>query len=233
MKIRAAILLFSLLICLDLTLAEWTADWRLVPAILAGWFMADLASGLVHMLMDYIPCPPGKGLDRLFHYQGPRDSAEYDTLRHETLAQVGPVDRLLFDFKVHHPRPWALGRRSLYHQVWSTILFMSLPLTVLLTAVALVWTVPGYVMAAVLVFLLGGTFSQYFHGTLHRRENPAWVHALRRVGVLMTPAMHDVHHRSLQRDFSTLSGWSNPLLNIVFRTLRAHGKLPDHGLEPN
>lgn len=232
MLIRAAICLFALVIIADVALVDWTADWRIVPALLAGWFLADLASGVVHMLMDYIPCPAGRGLDRLYFYGEGRDRPEYDALRREVMARVGPVDRLLFDFKVHHPRPDSLGRRSLYYQCWSTVLFLSLPLSLLLLAAALAWPVPGWAMAGAMAFVAGGTFSQYFHGSLHRTDNPWIVRAMRRTGLLMTPAAHDRHHQSLRRDFATITGWSNPLLNPVFAWLHRRGTLRDEGLEP-
>lgn len=233
MTTRASIAGFSLSILANVLLADWSLDWRIVPALILGWYLADLASGIVHMLMDYLPCPAGVGLDRLFFYQGARDSADYETLKSEVMGRIGPVDRLLFEFKVHHPRPLALGRRTLGQQVWSTILFMALPLSLLLNGAALIWTIPGWAMAAGLVFLVGGAFSQYFHGTLHRARNPRAIEWLRGAGLLMTPPAHDIHHETLQQDFSTLNGWSNPLLNLVFRWLRAKGKLPDHGLEPS
>lgn len=233
MTVRAAIAGFALSILLNLVAADWSWNLWLLPALLFGWFLADLASGGVHMLMDYLPCPAGVGLDQLYHYEGARDSTEYERLRDEVMARISPIDRLLFDFKVHHPRPTALGRRSLYHQIWSSILFMALPLSLAMNVVAIIWDVPGWAMLMAVTFLLGGAFSQYFHGTLHREDNPPSIHALRHVGLLMTPEAHDVHHESLQRDFSTVNGWSNPLLNLVFRWLRAKGRLPDHGLEPS
>jgi len=232
MKIRIAIIAFVLSMLLNLALADWALDWRIVPALLGGWFLADLASGVIHMLMDYIPCPEGVGLGKLYFYGEGRDTPEYAALRRAVFARISPLDRILFDFKVHHPRPDSLGRRSLHYQIWSTIVFGALPVSLLLNAWALLWPAPGWAMAAALVFVIGGTFSQYFHGSLHRAENPPIVHVLRRLGLLMTPEMHDRHHQSLQRDFATISGWSNPLLNPLFRWLRAHGHLRDEGLEP-
>src|SRR4051812_31371411 len=46
---------------LSLGVALWrvVADpsgWSILAALL-GWFMADMASGLIHMYMDYRPCP--------------------------------------------------------------------------------------------------------------------------------------------------------------------------------
>ncbi|MFX9016040.1 fatty acid desaturase CarF family protein, partial [Acinetobacter baumannii] len=71
--------------------------------------------------------------------------------------------------------------------------------------------VPGWISAGVVAAIGGGAFAQYFHGTLHRDDNPWFVTAMRRMGLLMTPEAHQLHHDTLKRDFATNSGWSNPL----------------------
>src|SRR3546814_5359508 len=76
---------------------------------------------MVHMFMDYHPCPKGKGLDRLYFYQDSRASQEYQTLFRATMKTINPFQRLVYDFKNHHPRPNALGRRSISRQIGSTV----------------------------------------------------------------------------------------------------------------
>ena len=91
---------------------------------LVAWYAADLISGLTHMYMDYRPCTPGIGLDRVFHYAGSRESGDYLALRDRVMPQISPFERLVYDFKNHHPRPEALGRRPFLVQIGSTILFV-------------------------------------------------------------------------------------------------------------
>jgi hypothetical protein len=229
---RIAVILFWLSVVGNVLFAAADPHWLMLPAAIAGWYLADLASGAVHMYMDYRPCRPGNGLDALYFYEGDRTSDEYRAMFRTAMARIGPVERLVFDFKNHHPRPLALGRRPLGRQINSTILFGTLPYSLALNAACLMLPVPGWLVAGLIVLLIGGTFAQYFHGTLHRDDNPWFVTAMRRVGLLMTPQAHDLHHATLQRDFSTNCGWSNPLLNALFNALRRRGRLPDHGLEP-
>ena len=223
------------LFVLSLGLNLWFAgipDWRWIPAILAGWYIADLLSGLTHMVMDYRPCTPGIGLDRMFHYPGSRESADYQALRAEVLPRISPFERLVYDFKNHHPRPEALGRRSFLVQIGSTIIFASLPFSILLNITCVAFALPGWLIAGLVVLTIGGTLAQYFHGTLHRADNPWIVRAMRRVGMLMTPEAHAVHHATLRRDFATNTGWSNPLVNAIFRLAANRGWLTEAGLEP-
>jgi len=209
-----------------------TPDWAWIPAALAGWYIADLMSGLTHMYMDYRPCTRGVGLGKLFHYTGSRESAEFLALRDSVMPRISPVERLVYDFKNHHPRPNALGRRPFLVQIGSTIIFFSLPFSLLLNLLCFSNNIPGWMTAGALAAMIGGTLAQYFHGTLHRTDNPWIVHAMRRAGLLMTPEAHALHHETLRRDFATNSGWSNPLVNRVFGLATNRGWLTEAGLEP-
>ena len=223
------------LFALSLALNLWFAgapDWRWIPAAFGGWYVADLLSGVTHMYMDYRPCTQGIGLDRLFHYSGSRESAEYLAMRDRVMPQISPFERLVYDFKNHHPRPDALGRRPFLVQIGSTILFVSLPASILLSLACASLTVPGWLVAGLVVLIVGGTLAQYFHGTLHRADNPAIVEAMRKLGLLMTPEAHALHHATLRRDFATNTGWSNPLVNAIFRIAERRRWLDQTGLEP-
>lgn len=203
-----------------------------VLGLLVGWYLADLASGVVHMLLDYLPCPPGKRLDELYFYEGSRESDDYLALLRERMAQVGAFDRLVYDFKNHHPRPAALGRRPAWRLIGSSVLLAALPMSLLLNAAVLLLPVPNWLVATGLALIVGGAFAQYFHGSLHRDRNPPFIAWMRHARLLMTPRAHQRHHDSLQRDFATNCGWSNPVINRVFRALRARGYLTDAGLVP-
>ena len=209
------------------------AGWLSLPALLLGWYLADMLSGLIHMYMDYRPCTPGKRLNDIFFYQGSRESEEYLGMLRERMATIGPFERISYDFKNHHPRPDALGRRPLWRLIGSTVIVAALPLSLAGNLFAWFWPLPGWCFAGLTAFLIGGGFAQYFHGALHRHRNPWFIVWLRKIGLLMTPAAHQVHHDTLQRDFATNSGWSNPVINWLFARLRGRGYLDDAGLEPS
>ena len=219
----------------SLVLNLWLAGtpaWAWIPAALVAWYLADLMSGVTHMVMDYKPCRSGVGLADLYHYDGSRESAEYLALRDRVWRSIGPFEKLVYDFKNHHPRPEALGRRPMLVQIGSTILFAALPASLALNAAALVLPLPGWLDFGCIILIIGGIFAQYFHGTLHREDNPPPVLMMRKVGLLMTPQAHQLHHDTLMRDFATNNGWSNPLINRLFSLAIRRRWLTESGLTP-
>ena len=207
-------------------------DLLAILGLLVGWYAADMASGVIHMYMDYRPCPLGKRLNDLFFYGGSRESEEYVGMFQQRMAAINPLERVVYDFKNHHPRPDALGRRDLWRLIGSTLIVAALPISLALNLALIALPVPGWILGFLIAFLIGGAFAQYFHATLHRESNPRLVTALRKLGLLMTPEAHQLHHNTLQRDFSTNCGWSNPVVNRLFVALRRRGHLSDAGLEP-
>lgn len=221
--------LFSLLA--NLIMAGWP-DWTWLLSALVAWYVADLVSGVVHMVMDYKPCRTGVGLERLYFYEGSRESSDYLALRDAVWTRIGPIEKLIYDFKNHHPRPEALGRRPMLTQIGSSILFGTLPASLLLNAAAYAVPLPGWLLFGAVVLLVASSFAQYFHGTLHRDDNPPMVKAMRALGLLMTPAAHAKHHATLTRDFATNCGWSNPLVNHLFAVAIRRRWLMEEGLTP-
>ena len=232
MLMRVVLALFFVSLTANIAFAVNDPSWWIVPAMLLGWYLADMLSGAVHMYMDYRPCVPGVGLDRLYFYDGSRESDEYQTMFRTAMKRINPLERLVYDFKNHHPRPDALGRRGVVRLIGSTVLAGALPLSLMMNVAAYFLPVPGWATAGMVALLIGGAFAQYFHGTLHRTDNVWIVRAMRSVGLLMTPSAHQLHHDTLKRDFSTNCGWSNPLLNRVFAAAYGRRWLQDAGLEP-
>jgi Lipid desaturase domain len=225
--------LFIVSISVNFGAAVQSLHWLTLPAAALGWYMADLLSGLIHMYMDYRPCPAGKRLNDIFVYEGSRESEEYQSMLRERMASIGPLERISYDFKNHHPRPDALGRRPLWRLIGSTVFIAALPLSLAGNLAAWFMPIPGWLMAGLFAFLVGGGFAQYFHGSLHRAHNPWFIRAMRSIGLLMSPAAHQLHHDTLQRDFATNNGWSNPVINWLFRVLYNRGVLNDAGLTPS
>ncbi len=232
MAARIASFVFFPSLLISLILLGRSPDWWMIPAAVAGWYGADFMSGAAHMYLDYRPCVPGVGLDRVFFYEESRGTAEYVAFKKAITGQINPFERLVFEFKLHHPRPESLGRRSFLYLVNSPSLYLALIPALLLNLGCWLRIVPGWLGVGAVFFMFGGVLAQYFHGYLHRSDAPWYIALPRRLHLLMTPAQHGVHHDTLTRDFSTTSGWSNPLLNLVFNALRRRGMLSPAGLTP-
>jgi len=44
---------------------------------------------------------------------------------------------------------------------------------------------------------------------------PKWIRFLQKTRILLTPERHNIHHLHFESDFSSVNGWSDPLLNII------------------
>jgi len=224
--------LFFVSLAADLALAAPSLGWSAIPAALAGWYAADLASGLVHMTMDYKPCRPGTGLRDLYFWDGPRDSAEFQVKQDEVYARISRFERVVYDFKKHHPFPDLLGRHNFLHLMKGPTFVVVLPISLALNAVFLALRPPGWLLVGVVVTLLGAAMSQAFHGALHRDDVGRTLRLLRRLRLVMSRSAHQAHHDSLTQDFAVVNGWSNPLVNLCASVLLRSGALGKDGLEP-
>jgi hypothetical protein len=232
MKPRLLFALFFASLAFDLWRTGGAFDWLVIPAALAGWWLADMMSGVVHMYMDYRPCRPGVGLAELYFWSGSRESEAFMEKQREVYARISTFERIVYDFKKHHPMPDLLGRHGLFHLMKAPTFFVALPLSLAFNLLFLAWKAPSWLIVAVVVLLVGASLTQYFHGALHRERSCFMVRAMRRLGLLMSPSAHKLHHETLVRDFSVISGWSNPVVNVLVRVLLARGFLNEAGLEP-
>jgi hypothetical protein len=214
-------------------LALLPPSWWMIPAALVAWFLADLGSGLTHILLDYVPCRSGIGLQELYFYDGSRGTPEYRALRSATMQRAGPLQQVLFDNKIHHPRPWFLARRAITSLLFPNILFYAVPFLVCEALLILVVPVSSWLVTGVTVLLTGAVFSQYTHALSHRAQ-VAWpVKVAQRARVFLRPREHAGHHAHFDRNFCLLSGWANPLVNPVFTWALRRGWLHPAGLEPS
>jgi len=208
MKSRLLFALFFLSLGADLVLIGPHPDWRMLPAALVGWYVADMVSGLVHMYMDYRPCIPGTGVRELYFWEGSRDSPEFRALQAAVYARISTFERIVYDFKRHHPNPDQLGRNGNFQLMKEPVFLSTLPVSLLLNLVFLLVPTPGWLIVGVVVLILGASMTQVFHATLHRRDVGFCVRAMRRLGLLMSVSAHKLHHDTLRKDFSVISGWS-------------------------
>jgi plasmanylethanolamine desaturase len=195
----AVVLLFRLAICVP----------RLDPlavllGLTLGFFVADVASGLVHWLCDT--------------YFDPRTPL------------LGTV--FIAPFREHHVDPGALARHGFLERNGNNCL-VSVPLLLIgisrLEPDAV--TQPADVVAAGLFVAASLTLcvTNQIHAWAHGANTPKPIRVLQRAGILITPERHARHHRG-DRAYAVVSGWSNALLDrVLARTevlLAAFGAKP-------
>ena len=198
----------------------------------ASYILADFVNGLVHMYMDYKPCKPGTGLKDLYFWEGPRDSAEFHARQAQVYARISGFERIVYDFKKHHPFPDLLGRHSFLHLMKGPTFLLALPLSLVLNVVFLALQPPAWLLVGTVVFLLGSSMTQALHGALHRDDVGLALCLMRRTGLVMSRRAHQLHHDTLTQDFAVINGWANPLVNLCVHTLLHTGIIRSDGLEP-
>ena len=170
-------------------------------------------SGLTHMYMDYRPCTPGaSGSIRCSITRARARARNIWRFAIRVLPRISPFERLVYDFKNHHPRPDALGRRA-FPRADRLDDHLRCPARVDPAQSRL-----PYGDGTRLAHLQGRSCSS----SVERSRNiftvlftgktiPGSCTRCGACGLLMTPEAHALHHETLRRDFATNNGWSNPL----------------------
>lgn len=222
----AALLCWSLyaVLAAALALLDWPALSPLAAlcAALAGIFLADLLSGIIHVALDYVPFPANAGIERVYFYVGPRDTKEYLDFKASVFSGRPLIDRLSFSFKIHHAKPKAMNRKTYAEHALETI-FPAYPIALL----AFVLPPSAALGAVVTAFLVMNI--QFIHACIHdtpkSRFWKAVIRQLQRVHLVYSFGTHMVHHRDGEKNFCLVTGWANPLLNPVCAWLFRRGVL--------
>ena len=158
-----------------------------VSAMLIGYFLADVASGLVHWATD--TWFSEKQFGRLIaiareHHTHPSHILGYRFLENATLGSA--------------PSALLIGPLA--------VLIAFLPRSDLLYAIMIV-------LFLISLTLLFGTS---LHNIGHRKAKSPVVKVAQRLRLVITPAYHHVHHSGDQTTrYCTVNGWANPLLDRI------------------
>lgn len=157
-----------------------------IPAVLAGYLLADFLAGSVHWLAD--------------RYFDP------------TTPILGPM--LIAPFREHHVDPASIGRHDFF-EVSGNNALVSIPVVLALFALP---PASGFYSIFLALFGLSLTAAlvatNQFHGWAHAVDPPRLVRRLHRLGLILTPQRHGLHHSaSHDRAYCVTSGWLNPLLD--------------------
>jgi len=190
-------------------IADAPAWTALVLGAICGYLVADLVSGTVHWVADRF-FDPGTPI-------------------------LGPA--LIVPFREHHADPLAMTRHDFF-EISGNNGLATIPLAgaLLLMPVPTSWW--GQAIAAVLAcFGLSVVVANQIHCWAHRTQAPRAIRLLQRIGLVLSPARHAIHHRDTHdRAYCVTSGWLNPLLDrtrffarleerIASRRAAPHGRI--------
>lgn len=204
------------LLAVSLVRIDWQgiAPLAVVPLILVGIFIADLFSGVLHVYLDYLPLNARVGLDKL--YFTPRGAEDFAALKHDVFARCSPVDKISYNFKIHHLKPRYMNRKSYALQVLDTT-----PPAFVLALASLCLPATASLAAVVVSFFIANT--QFIHACIHDTDKSVFwkgvVRTLQRVGVIYSLETHMIHHRDGRENFCLITGWANFVLNPICRVL--------------
>jgi hypothetical protein len=174
-------------------------------AALGGLYAADLLTAVVHIVLDHVVTPGGR-------------------IDPESL----PVDSLLRKsaelFQQHHHTPTGIWGRSTTELLDQTAVFWPLPAA--FTLCNLPGATPAPWITWQLVLALSAAASQVLHREAHySNHHPDETSArmtlnrlLQDRGLALSADTHRLHHTDgFHRNFGMVNGWSNPLVNEVYR----------------
>ncbi len=223
---------YALLLLSIATIPREIGAWYYIPlALITSFYLADFISGLTHFILDYKKTPENIGLGELFHYNGPRGSADYNSRKKAAFAQMGIFNRIVFNFKLHHPYPTKIGKQSYAHLCSVTILSSALP--ILFLNFLLQQYFDSFSLALFLITLsFWAANTQYIHSLPHRKTNPKFLAFLMRHHILISKKRHAIHHATLDRDYCTINGYANNIVNALSKYLVKNKYFSKEGLEP-
>lgn len=169
---------------------------KLIPSvvvIMLSFFLVDLTSGCVHYFLD--------------HYDG----------KNNFIKQIAE------EFQEHHDIPSMLvNDNSILDMVGQAAMFW--PLGLLFIISNQLFNTNKHIILGQIVFLVVALFTQVSHYLSHmmvhkppKRDAISYMvlHFLQKNSILLDPAVHKVHHRTLTKNYSILNGWSNKFLNMI------------------
>lgn len=166
--------------------------WVLSVAAVAAVLAADLVSGLVHWTCD-----------RFFS---------------ETTPVIGRM--LILPFREHHRDPRAITRHGLFELCGNNALAVLLPVAGVVVAGAPRPTATSIAAHGFVIAFAAAVFAtNQLHKWAHAERCAAPVRWLQRARLILSPEVHDRHHRGdFSAGYCVTTGWLNPLLD-AYRVL--------------
>jgi hypothetical protein len=200
--------------------------WLLLPAFFIGGFLTDLISGLAHFGFDYVwpdrmPILGPIAVEFRQHHEDPTLDPSA-ILTNFTKGSYGALPFALITVVVARTfengwisflvassllltSVWMLG----FHQIHSYAHMGSrIPPEQFNQAVATISEIPDRRLQR-----------EEFAKLFEEAGIPGFVRFLQQIGLFLRPEVHWRHHNSFESDFSSVNGWSDPVMNWLYRPI--------------
>lgn len=169
-----------------LALVHQDAVWLAAVSFLLGYVLADLGSGVVHWFCD--------------------------TFCSETTPLIGRI--LIQPFREHHEFPQRIAECRFIEQDTGNF-FILIPLLSGLLLQGVDGRGALFGCWVVLGLCLGSFVTNSVHKWAHAQNVPRMVRVLQRLGLIINPMRHALHHHSHDRSYCITTGWLNPPLDAL------------------
>ena len=182
------------------------SDLFLIPVAL---YTADVFSAIVHIVLDNGDC----GVLTPFLEDKSIEEVSFVRERFPLIYnQSTGFQKTCFEFQKHHQYPSVILNKT-----FSEVSISIASITWSLHALLLLFYMKGIMNSS--LFFFGtlttciGTLCQIAHQWAHTTESHGIIKWFQTHGILISPESHRVHHRSYDRNFAIVNGWSHSLVN--------------------
>ena len=186
--------------------------WAVVPVVLSSLYFVDFGSGLAHILLD----------NKLFLKEHHREACKA-LVPNEKFDDLNVFTRIVYDFQIHHYDQRSILNTPFYSNEVSGYAMKTLLLpSLLINYVCWVYS-SGLVALFFNALFFVAAHAQMIHHYSHMRndERPKFVKFLQKVGLILPVRPHARHHVPPHEcDFGIVNGWSNPVLNVVYKIVK-------------
>ena len=202
----------------------------IVIDFLIAIFLADLVSGIVHIVLDYQEV---KNTDLRLHVE--KDIPDIMNFKETNplFMNASKRDKFLWNFHAHHDVPYPSSEPE-----FAEILKVLIPSLIIL-CISYCLYVKGIIKKRGIRILLFATpffiLSQKIHFLAHARNhnklnNECFLEKIlcfmQDYNIILNPKEHRKHHQTYDCNFCIVNGWANPLLNLVTKLLIEINILP-------
>jgi len=228
---RVLIAAYFAVVFLCLWLINWSHfSWlSFILVSYIGLLVADFISGLIHLYIDYRPLNVQKGYDRLYDFEGDRNSAEFLAMKAEIQRNSSWFDTTIYSFKMHHrtalPNILMHYRDFFIEAVTPSFILLLCSLFVSFVFPVSPWST--YLAFFDVVVAVTALHSDIIHAWVHgSRTMPIGVKFARfmlKYKLMYSMKTHGVHHKDGLTGFCFVIGHTNFAVDWICKKLLERG----------